>query len=140
MPDPVGLFPDPLPPEPVDAAHAEADPVPDPPVSTPNEDDLAAREAALAVRERQFAARSQLTDMGLSPDLMKHFDFSSDEALDRSLALAVTAASAARSPASVPPATLPPFPRVASYADRVRLWQIDPQGYKTAIADAEQRI
>jgi len=136
----------PAPDAPPPAAPAPS-PEPDYPASLPDpalasrEAALTARELALSVRERRFSARERLLEQRLPLDLMEHFDFSSDAALERGIAVAVMAASSSRGavPAAVPPASLPPFPRVASYADRVRLWQIDPQGYKLAIAETERQ-
>lgn len=99
---------------------------------------LLLREQAIALRERRFNAREQLLAQRLPLDLLEHFDFSSDDSVKRALALAVMASSASRgAPGSpVPPAFVPSSPVPSSYADRVRLWQIDPQGYKSMVADS----
>ncbi len=135
MPDPSGVSPDLLSPMPDAAAPGTADAMPASPWDASPETDLAAREAALAVKERRFFAREQLLEKGLPPDLLERLDCSSDEALARSLSVAVMAASAARGapPLPVPPASPPPAPAAATYAQRVRLWQLDPQGYRSLV-------
>lgn len=52
------------------------------------EEELAQREAALLARERAMKAREALMEAGLPQALAAHLDLSSDEALDKSLALA----------------------------------------------------
>ena len=82
---------------------------------------LAAREAALAIRERQFTARENVLALGLPPEILRHVDYSSD------------AAPQAGAPPPVPRAERP-RPAFATYRDRAALFALDPQGYREAVA------
>jgi len=97
---------------------------------------LAAREAALAIRERQFTARENVLALGLPPEILRHVDYSSDAALERSLALAALASSAAPQAGAPPPVPRAerPRPAFATYRDRAALFALDPQGYREAVA------
>ncbi|MGI6695568.1 MAG: hypothetical protein ACOX6O_04905 [Christensenellales bacterium] len=52
------------------------------------ETELKRREAAIEQRERAIRAREALAEAGLPQGLAEHLDYSSDEALDKGLALA----------------------------------------------------
>jgi len=101
---------------------------------------LSAREAALAIRERQFTARENVLALGLPAEILKHVDYSSDAALERSLALAALASSAAPQAAAPPPVPTAAVPRpaFATYRDRAARFALDPQGYREAVAAQQQ--
>ena len=105
----------------------------------PLEDPLAAKEAALkereerlAAKERRYNAQERLVRLRLPLALLDDFDFSSDEAVERTLALLEKAAAEARQSVrpGPPPASIPSVTMPESYADRARLYNIDPQGYR----------
>lgn len=119
-------------------------PAPQEPPSTPDEEArlnaLSAREAALAIRERQFTARENVLALGLPAEILKHVDYSSDAALERSLTLAALASSAAPQAAAPPPVPTAAVsrPAFATYRDRAALFALDPQGYREAVAAQQQ--
>lgn len=93
---------------------------------------LTAREEALAVKERRFMAREHLLAMGLPEEILQHVDCGSETGMEQALKIAALAAqAAARVPAlPVPPTSQPPAPAFASYVDRARLFQEDPEAYR----------
>lgn len=106
----------------------------DAPAQTTEPDDGAARfqerEAALALRERRLLAREAMEAKGLPVELLKYFDYSSDAALENSLALASLVASAWPAPAPIPRQSAPPAPAFATYPERARLFAEDPIAYR----------
>ncbi|HSK69077.1 MAG TPA: hypothetical protein VLA21_07430 [Candidatus Limnocylindria bacterium] len=90
--------------------------------------DVARREAEVALRERRLAAREELARRGLGAGLLDHLDLGSEEALRAGLRLASLAAA---SPAPVPRESTPQSPAPATYRDRARLYREDPQAYRT---------
>ncbi len=139
MPQPTPPTPSPDPSLPDAAAVPAAAPAPDPlpaldaPTTQAPALSLAQREAALAIRERQFEAREHLLALGLPRDILPHLDYSSDEALANSLKVATLAAGQAAAGPGAPPAARPPAPQFATYVDRARLFQEDPVLYRDMV-------
>lgn len=79
--------------------------------------DIAAREAALAIRERHVTAIELLQARNLPARLIDLIDLHSDETLQRSLDLAAAAATAAPPTPTAPPSELSPPSKSATYAD-----------------------
>lgn len=102
-------------------------------------ENLAHRERELASRERQFQARQHALALGLGPDILAHFDYSSDEAFHNSLQIATLAmrSAAGLAPAGVPAASRPPAPAFATYLERARLFQEDPVAYQQMVNEAK---
>ena len=102
--------------------------------------DLAEREAALAVRERRFEAREHVLALGLNPQILEHFDYSSPDALAASLRVATLAAQSqppAAAPA-VPAAARPLAPQFATYLERARLFETDPAAYREMVNQSRE--
>lgn len=96
------------------------------------EADLAAREEAFALREREFQARENLLALGLPEEILTHMDFGSDHSVASALRIA---ALASRSQPTVPAVPVPrqatpPAPAFASYLERACLFLEDPDHYK----------
>ena len=90
-------------------------------------EDLARREAEVALRERRLAAREELARRGLDAGLLTHLDLGSEEAMRAGLRLASLAAAA---PAPVPRDTAPQASAPATYRERAELYRQDPQAYR----------
>lgn len=91
---------------------------------------LEEREAAVALRERRLLAREAMEEKSLPMELMKYFDYSSDAALENSLALASLVASAWPAPSPMPKQSVPPTPPFATYAERASVFATDPIAYR----------
>lgn len=103
--------------------------------------DLAAREAALEVKERHFQAREHILALGLPPSTLDLVDLHSEESMQQSLKLAAAALAAAPKLPPVPPVprdAAPPAPSFASYIDRAQLFQTDPAAYQQMVSQEGQ--
>ena len=106
-----------LPPEdPLDAKRAE----------------LKEREERLAAKERRYRAQERLAHLRLPLALLDDFDFSSDEAVERTLALLEKAAAETRQSVrpGPPPASIPAVTMPKTYNERANLFQRDMMGYR----------
>ena len=111
-------------------------------------DDLAAREAGLAereqllaVKERRIHVREQLREHRLPLDLLELIDCSSDEAMNRALAMVFKAAEsvqAASAPAPIPRASKPEARIPETYEERAHDY-LTQAGYR-GLADGFRRL